>query len=92
MRSLTFSFEGALNTGFEEMVTINEIDIVASKLKSKMVRVHLKLKSRSAVSGRNSENALIRHELNWYREVDLNSGPRNTNDWIGQVNPPLSSE
>tara|TARA_X000000950_G_scaffold289183_1_gene410548 strand:+ start:2941 stop:3984 length:1044 start_codon:yes stop_codon:yes gene_type:complete len=81
-RLMQSNFPGPVNIGSEEMVTINELVDKAQKASGKkVVRAH-KLDAPTGVRGRNSNNDLIRKELNWDYSQSLEDGIKKTYDWI----------
>jgi nucleoside-diphosphate-sugar epimerase len=74
-------FEGPVNVGSEEMVTINQlVDIVADIAGKKLHKKHIP--GPLGVRGRNSDNRLIRQKLGWKPSATLRSGLEKTYDWI----------
>ena len=74
-------WEGPVNIGSEEMVSINQLaqtimDIAGKQLKIKHVDGPL------GVRGRNSDNRLIRKMLNWEPNMNLRDGLEITYSWI----------
>lgn len=81
-RLMDSDFIGPVNIGSEEMVTINQLTDIASKVAGKPIkRVH-KLDAPLGVRGRNSNNDVIRRELGWDYEQTLEEGIRKTYEWI----------
>jgi nucleoside-diphosphate-sugar epimerase len=80
-RLLRSGFAGPVNIGSEEMVTINQlVDIVADIAGKKIEKNHIT--GPTGVRGRNSDNALIRRELNWAPSQTLRAGLERTYAWI----------
>jgi nucleoside-diphosphate-sugar epimerase len=74
--------EEPLNLGSSEMVSINQlVDIVEEIAGFKLERKY-DLDAPKGVRGRNSENTLIRHYLNWEPSIPLRNGMKETYDWI----------
>lgn len=72
-----------LNIGSDEMVTINQlVDIVANIANKKITKRHID--GPQGVRGRNSENTLIKKELNWAPTNSLKWGLLKTYSWIEQ--------
>jgi len=74
-------FDGPVNIGSEEMVTINQLaemvmDIAGVKLKIKHIDGPL------GVRGRNSDNKLIKEKLGWAPSQPLREGLVKTYKWI----------
>ena len=81
-RLMQSNFPGPVNIGSEEMVTINELVDKAQKASGKKVVRKHKLDAPTGVRGRNSNNDLIRKELNWDYSQSLEDGIKKTYDWI----------
>ena len=81
-RLMESDFEGPVNIGSEEMVTINELVEIVSKVAGKPVQRLHKLDAPLGVRGRNSNNDLIREKLDWDYEMTLEEGIRKTYEWI----------
>ena len=70
-----------MNIGSEEMVTINELVETAAKVAGKEVqKIHID--GPLGVRGRNSNNDLIRENLDWDYSQTLEEGIRITYNWI----------
>jgi len=79
-------FQGPVNIGSEEMVTINQLVETAAKVSGKVVQKMHKLDAPLGVRGRNSNNDLIREKLGWDYQQTLEEGIRRTYEWIdGQI-------
>ncbi len=81
-RLMSSDFQGPINIGSEEMVTINQLVEMASYVEGKKVQKRHKLDAPTGVRGRNSDNRLIRQVLNWDYEVSLQDGVNRTYQWI----------
>ena len=80
-RLMDSSFNGPLNVGSDEMVTINQLakmvmDIAGKKLSLRHVSGPL------GVRGRNSDNRLISEKLGWKPSRPLREGLERTYNWI----------
>lgn len=80
-RLVQSDFQGPVNIGSEEMVTINQMaemimDIAGKKLAIKHIP------GPTGVRGRNSDNRLIRKELGWAPSQKLYEGLSRTYPWI----------
>jgi GDP-D-mannose 3',5'-epimerase len=73
-RLMASDFQGPINIGSEEMVTINQLVAMASDVEGKKVDKRHKLDAPTGVRGRNSDNRLIRQVLNWDYVVSLQVG------------------
>ena len=91
MRLMDSDFEGPLNIGSEEMVTINELATIAIKLSGKYLKINNIEVQHTGVRGRNSDNKLMREKLGWEPEMSLYDGMEKTYKWIeGKVRPSMS--
>jgi len=81
-RLMDSDFMGPVNIGSEEMVTINQLVDTAAKVAGKEVRKMHKLDAPLGVRGRNSNNDLIRENLDWDYSQTLEEGIRITYNWI----------
>jgi nucleoside-diphosphate-sugar epimerase len=90
---MSSEFIGPVNIGSEEMVTINQLVEIVSKIASKNVMKKHKLDAPLGVRGRNSDNTLIRNNLNWDYKMSLTDGISRTYDWInGQLQSAKNQE
>lgn len=81
LRLTRSDFEGPVNIGSEEMVTINQlVDIVADIAGKKIEKNHIP--GPTGVRGRNSDNRLIREKLDWAPSQTLREGLEKTYEWI----------
>lgn len=81
LRLTRSEFEGPVNIGSEEMVTINQlVDIVAEIAGKKIEKNHIP--GPTGVRGRNSDNRLIREKLDWAPSQSLRDGLEKTYEWI----------
>ena len=75
------NFIGPVNIGSEEMVTIDELVNITTKISGKTLsKKHIP--GPTGVRGRNSNNDLIRKELGWDYSLPLAEGIRKTYEWI----------
>ncbi len=82
-RLLRSEFEGPVNIGSDEMVSINQlVDLVAEIAGKTIVKNHVP--GPRGVRGRNSDNRLIREKLGWRPSKSLLSGLEKTYEWIEQ--------
>jgi len=80
-RMMDSDFQGPVNIGSEEMVTINQLVDTAAKVAGKVVdKKHID--GPLGVRGRNSNNDLIRKELGWDYSQTLEEGISKTYNWI----------
>jgi nucleoside-diphosphate-sugar epimerase len=76
-------FFGPVNIGSEEMVTINELVELVAKVQNKEVSIKY-VDGPTGVRGRNSNNDLIRENLNWNYSLPLHEGIAITYNWINE--------
>jgi nucleoside-diphosphate-sugar epimerase len=70
-----------VNIGSREMVTINQLlDIICDIAGKRLVKRHVK--GPLGVRGRNSDNTLIREQLNWEPSIPRRSGLAPTYRWV----------
>jgi nucleoside-diphosphate-sugar epimerase len=75
------NFIGPVNIGSEEMVTIDELVNITTKISGKTLsKKHIP--GPTGVRGRNSNNDLIRKELGWDYSLPLAEGIEKTYKWI----------
>lgn len=72
---------GPYNIGSEEMVTINQLAEIVTDIAGKKLSVR-HISGPLGVRGRNSDNRLIKRELNWAPSQALRSGLEKTYAWI----------
>ena len=83
-RLMHSDFQGPVNIGSEEMVTINQLVETAAKVSGKVVRKAHKLDAPLGVRGRNSNNDLVREKLGWDYSQTLEEGIAKTYAWINK--------
>lgn len=81
IRLMRSDFEGPVNIGSDEMVTINQLVAIAGKFSNKKFTVN-HIDGPQGVRGRNSDNSLIKQKLNWSPSMSLEDGISNTYSWI----------
>lgn len=74
-------FEGPVNIGSEEMVTINELAQYAIDISGKNLTIK-NIPGPTGVRGRNSDNKLIEEKLDWVPNYPLYEGLIHTYEWI----------
>ena len=80
-RLMQSDFQGPVNIGSEEMVTINQLVETVAKVADKDVnKIHID--GPLGVRGRNSNNDLIRENLDWDYQMTLEEGISKTYKWI----------
>jgi nucleoside-diphosphate-sugar epimerase len=75
------SFQGPVNIGSEEMVTINAMASIIMGIAGKKLSIH-HVPGPIGVRGRNSDNHVIRAELGWAPSLPLRDGLARTYAWI----------
>ena len=80
-RLMDSDFTGPVNIGSEEMVTINQLVDIVSKISGKPVEKN-HIDGPLGVRGRNSNNDLIREKLDWDYGMTLEEGIEKTFNWI----------
>jgi GDP-D-mannose 3', 5'-epimerase len=76
-------FEGPVNIGSEEMVTINQLVDIVSDIAGKRLRKR-HITGPLGVRGRNSDNRLIKEKLGWAPSQPLRKGLEVTYQWVEQ--------
>jgi nucleoside-diphosphate-sugar epimerase len=71
-----------INLGSSEMVTINQLVSLAEEIAGIRCRRHYDVSAPKGVTGRNSDNGLIRSELGWEPSTTLRAGLEPTFAWI----------
>jgi GDP-D-mannose 3', 5'-epimerase len=82
-RLLRSDFEGPVNIGSEEMVTINRLVGLVADIAGKTIQINY-IDGPLGVRGRNSDNRLIREKLGWAPSQPLVTGLERTYGWIEQ--------
>jgi nucleoside-diphosphate-sugar epimerase len=81
LRLARSEFEGPVNIGSEEMVTIDQlVDLVCAIAGKRLHKKHIS--GPTGVRGRNSDNRLIESMLAWKPSATLRSGLEKTYEWI----------
>jgi len=84
-RLMESDFQGPVNIGSEEMLTINELAGIVASVSNKNISIK-HVNGPQGVRGRNSDNRLIKEKLGWDYEQPLAVGIKITYDWInGQI-------
>lgn len=85
-RLMESKFQGPVNIGSQEMVTINQLAEMAMRIAGKKLNIR-HVPGPLGVRGRNSDNRLITKELGWAPSAPLEQGLGSTYQWIEeQVN------
>ncbi len=101
LRLMNSNFEGPVNIGSNEMVTINELAQMAITISKKNISIKnlggneffdkYGFKCPTGVRGRNSENSLYKEKIGWEVSQPLVVGMEKTFNWINkQVNSTIS--
>ena len=80
-RLMESSFQGPVNIGSEEMVTINQMAEMIMKIAGKKLSIK-HIPGPTGVRGRNSDSKLLREELKWEPSQSLFDGLSKTYPWI----------
>jgi nucleoside-diphosphate-sugar epimerase len=83
-RLLRSDFEGPVNIGSEDMVTINQLAALIGEVAGKTIYIR-HISGPQGVRGRNSDNRLIQEKLGWTPERSLRDGLVPTYRWIEQM-------
>lgn len=82
MRLMKSDFNGPVNIGSEEMVSINELARIIIAISGKDLKIKNIETKNLGVRGRNSDNSLIRKKLGWEPTYSLSKGLEQTYNWI----------
>lgn len=82
VRLMASDYGDALNLGTDELVTINELVRMVSKIAGKSLTLRHDLSKPQGVRGRNSDNARLNQVLGWEPSLSLESGLEVTYKWI----------
>lgn len=74
-------FQGPVNIGSEEMVTINQLAAMVTEIAGKHLKI-TNIPGPTGVRGRNSHNELFRAKLGWAPDEPLSAGLQKTYAWI----------
>lgn len=81
LKLMQSDFEGPVNIGSEEMISINNLGLMILEHAEK--KASLKhVEGPVGVMGRNSENSFVNEKIGWFPEMDLRTGIGKTYDWI----------
>jgi nucleoside-diphosphate-sugar epimerase len=80
-RFMTSDFQGPLNIGSEEMISIEDLAKMIIKISGKKLGIKY-IEGPVGVRGRNSDNNLIRNILKWEPKLPLKYGIERTYKWI----------
>lgn len=82
-RLMESEFQGPVNIGSEEMVSINRLSEMVMEIAGKNQSIN-HIPGPLGVRGRNSDNALIKEKLGWEPNYPLKKGLEKTYKWIAQ--------
>ena len=80
-RLMNSDFEGPVNIGSEEMVSINQLAEMSMKIAEKQLTIK-HISGPLGVRGRNSDNKLIKAKLGWAPSMPLVDGLEKTYFWV----------
>lgn len=83
-RFMDSDFQGPINIGSEEMVTLNQLAEMVMKIAGKKLTIQNIPVPHTGVRGRNSDNHLIAEKLGWAPSKPLAEGMARTYRWISQ--------
>jgi GDP-D-mannose 3',5'-epimerase len=81
LRLMRSNFQGPVNIGSDEMVTLNDLAGMIIEIAGKRLTLE-HVPGPLGVRGRNSDNALIKEKLNWAPTQPLKQGLAKTYPWI----------
>ena len=81
IRLLRSNWEGPVNIGSDEMVTINQLLGTVAQIAGKTIHIN-HIPGPVGVRGRNSDNRLIQEKLGWAPSQTLVKGLEKTYEWI----------
>ena len=81
LRLMRSDFNGPVNIGSEEMVSINDLARSIISLSNKNIEL-VNVQGPEGVRGRNSDNRLIKEKLGWSPTATLEEGLAKTYSWI----------
>jgi GDP-D-mannose 3',5'-epimerase len=81
-RFMNSDFEGPVNIGSEEMISLNDLAKMVMEISGKKLNIYNKPVSYEGVRGRRSDNTLIRSKLGWAPSRLLREGMAKTYEWI----------
>ena len=81
LRLMDSDFKGPVNIGSDEMVSINQLAMLIAEIAGKDISIK-HIDGPLGVRGRNSDNQLIKEELDWEPSTGLAEGLEETYRWI----------
>ena len=82
-RLMDSDYSGPVNIGSDEMISINNLALMAADIAEKEVGLN-HIEGPLGVRGRNSENTLIEEKLHWAPQGTLRAGMEKTYAWIAE--------
>lgn len=82
-RLMNSNFNGPVNIGSEEMVSINQLAEMIAKISGKTIKYN-HIKGPQGVRGRKSDNTLIYDKIGWKPSLPLVKGLEKTYTWIDE--------
>jgi len=76
------NYRDVLNIGSEEQVSINQMIKIIEEIGEHRVKKNYQLDKPKGVSGRSSNNDLVRNKIGWDFDTSLKSGLEITYKWI----------
>ena len=83
LRLMESNFNGPVNIGSEEMISINDLAKLVINISGKSLTIK-NIDGPTGVRGRNSDNKLIKEKLNWSPTQPLYDGLIKTFEWINK--------
>ncbi|MEM6464271.1 MAG: NAD-dependent epimerase/dehydratase family protein [Pseudomonadota bacterium] len=81
LRLMDSDFQGPVNIGSEEMVSINQLALLIAEIAGKTITLN-HIPGPLGVRGRNSDNRLIKEKLDWEPSYGLAKGIEATYRWV----------
>jgi nucleoside-diphosphate-sugar epimerase len=86
LKLMRSDFEGPVNIGSEEMISINDYAQMIIRISGKDIKIK-NIPGPTGVRGRNSDNKLIKEKLGWAPSKSLHDGTSKLYNWINkQIN------
>ncbi len=84
-RLIESDFMGPVNIGSAEMISINNLALMAAEIAGKRIAINHDLTETAlGVRGRNSDNTLYREKIGWAVSQPLRDGMAKTYEWISE--------
>lgn len=94
-RLMESKFQGPVNIGSEEMITINDLAAMTMRIAGKNLSIR-HIPGPLGVRGRNSDNRLIHEQIQWAPSAPLEEGLKQTYKWVAAqvalAQAPLASQ